>query len=223
MKTQDNDTFNNIIKIYTSTSIYYKIQKNNLLTNQISVLISSITIIYILLKNAELFQLDTIFEIIAIILFVIVLISSAIYGCILETKKSKSFINEDLKFFDKIDLIYQSLIIRLQSNNNFNKNSININWSSLLKSIFVFFLGFYFSSTFEKQPLTGDNVIVLSTFTFFVLLFTALLFDIIKLFFNNTSLKYKCLFEEIEEYKLTSRPPKKKNFFKQIINFLFSY
>ena len=189
------NNYDNYIKTYVKNSEKYKIEKHKQIVIKLIVLIMDLVFIYLLLKITDIYSMNKIIEqLILIILFIVLFI---LMTSLDKKKNYQNFFLKSKKTNISLYHLYNFILISGIIFDNKSRNHVN-----LLKSIFIFFLGFYFDNIFTNQRLNENGLINISIFSFAIILVIYLTIEIINLIFNNSKLKYECLLDEIMEYEI---------------------
>lgn len=189
------NNYDNYIKTYVKNSEKYKIEKHKQIVIKLIVLIMDLVFIYLLLKITNICSMNKIIE-----QLILIILSIVLFILMASLDKKKNYQNFFLKNKEtNINLyhLYNFILISGIIFDNKSRNHVN-----LLKSIFIFFLGFYFDNIFTNQRLNENGLINISIFSFAIILVIYLTIEIINLIFNNSKLKYECLLDEIMEYEI---------------------
>lgn len=189
------NNYDNYIKTYVKNSEKYRNEKHKQIVIKLIVLIMDLVFIYLLLKITDIYSMNKIIEQLILIILSIVLF---ILMASLDKKKNyQNFFLKSKKTNISLYHLYNFILISGIIFDNKSRNHVN-----LLKSIFIFFLGFYFDNIFTNQRLNENGLINISIFSFAIILVIYLTIEIINLIFNNSKLKYECLLDEIMEYEI---------------------
>ena len=189
------NNYDNYIKTYVKNSEKYRNEKHKQIVIKLIVLIMDLVFIYLLLKITDIYSMNKIIEqLILIILFIVLFI---LMTSLDKKKNYQNFFLKSKKTNISLYHLYNFILISGIIFDNKSRNHVN-----LLKSIFIFFLGFYFDNIFTNQRLNENGLINISIFSFAIILVIYLTIEIINLIFNNSKLKYECLLDEIMEYEI---------------------
>ena len=195
------NNYDNYIKTYVKNSEKYKIEKHKQIVIKLIVLIMDLVFIYLLLKITDICSMNKIIE-----QLILIILSIVLFILMASLDKKKNYQNFFLKNKETNINLYHLYNFILISGIIFDNKSCN--HVSLLKSIFIFFLGFYFDNIFTNQRLNENGLINISIFSFAIILVIYLTIEIINLIFNNSKLKYECLLDEIMEYEINYQSKK---------------
>lgn len=195
------NNYDNYIKTYVKNSEKYRNEKHKQIVIKLIVLIMDLVFIYLLLKITDIYSMNKIIEqLILIILFIVLFI---LMTSLDKKKNYQNFFLKSKKTNINLYHLYNFILISGIIFDNKSRNHVN-----LLKSIFIFFLGFYFDNIFTNQRLNENGLINISIFSFAIILVIYLTIEIINLIFNNSKLKYECLLDEIMEYEINYQSKK---------------
>lgn len=195
------NNYDNYIKTYVKNSEKYKIEKHKQIVIKLIVLIMDLVFIYLLLKITDICSMNKIIE-----QLILIILSIVLFILMASLDKKKNYQNFFLKSKETNINLYHLYNFILISGIIFDNKSCH--HISLLKSIFIFFLGFYFDNIFTNQRLNENGLINISIFSFAIILVIYLTIEIINLIFNNSKLKYECLLDEIMEYEINYQSKK---------------
>ncbi|MCI5967043.1 MAG: hypothetical protein MRZ42_01500 [Tenericutes bacterium] len=195
------NNYDNYIKTYVKNSEKYKIEKHKQIVIKLIVLIMDLVFIYLLLKITDICSMNKIIE-----QLILIILSIVLFILMASLDKKKNYQNFFLKSKETTINLYHLYNFILISGIIFDNKSCH--HISLLKSIFIFFLGFYFDNIFTNQRLNENGLINISIFSFAIILVIYLTIEIINLIFNNSKLKYECLLDEIMEYEINYQSKK---------------